>query len=295
MEYENLTNLDIACKKCLTKVLRPQLYTVIHPWLSTASNKEKRQVLDLTKIATGRVHVSAQNATTVNVFGKTTPFNHNHQSLDRVQSEIQMKQCNDDDINGPLEKRRLHFKDYEPTPSGASVNHYFSLNNSPLKKEPYSKLLNSKAQQQLESWQSHSYHNDHFKRAEVVQTLRNLDRAINVLPTYTEHLARNPKLASGPRAHALHQFSMKEDYVPPMRRIESAPEVIKEAAGEDPEVVKIKQPGGYRVELTDTSKIQFLKNYERSRTCKVTMMGGSGAYQSTYTGSYPDWTAAMAK
>lgn len=290
MNDQNLTNLDIACKKCLTTVLRPQLYNVIEPWMYTASNKDKRQVCDLAKIASGGVHVNEKDATCVNIFGKTTPLNHNHQALDRVQGDLYLKQCNSDEINGPLERRRSHFRDYEPIPSGAAVTHYFSLNNSPLKKEPYAKLLNAKSQANLEKWQCHGYHNEYFRRAQVVQTLRNLDRAVNSLPTYTEHLLRNPRLTSGPRANALFQYSKKQDYIPPLRRTESAPEVIEENLAEDPEIVKIKQPGGYRVNLQDTSKVQFLKNKERSMTCKVTMMGGSGAYQSTYTGSYPDWT-----
>lgn len=294
MNYENLTNLDIACKKCLTKVLRPQLYNVIEPWMQTASSKDKRQVLDLAKIATGGVQVNPKNATTVNIFGKTTPLNHNHQALDRMQGDLYTKQCNDDAINRPLEQRRSHFREYEPIPSGASVNHYFSLNNSPLKKEPYAKLLNSKAQQQLENWQCHGYHNEHFKRAQVVQTLRDLDRAVNTLPTYTDHLLRNPVLERGPRSNALYQYSKKQDYVPPMRRIESAPvmSTIQDSSAQDEIVAMIKRPGGYRVLLQDPVKVQMLKNKERSMTCKVTMMGGSGVNESTYTGSYPDWTGA---
>lgn len=290
MNDRNLTNLDIACKKCLTQVLRPQLYTVIEPWMNTASSKEKREVLALAKVARGDVHVNPRNATTVNVFGKTTPLNHNHQALDRVQGDLYTKQCNSDDVNKPLEQRRLHFKDYEPIPSGANVKHYFSLNNSPLKKEPYAKLLNAKSQGNLEKWQCHGYHKEYFKRAQVVQTLRNLDRAVNSLPTYTDQLLRNPQLANGPRSDALFQYSKKEDYVPPLRKTESAPQIPQDTTESDMVMMSIKRPGGYRVELQDGQRVQFLKNKERSMTCKVTMMGGSGVYASTYTTSYPDWT-----
>lgn len=288
MNDRNLTNLDIACKDCLTQVLRPQLFTVIEPWMNTATTKEKRQVCSLAKIARGGVHTDCRNATTVNVYGKSTPLNHNHQGLDRIQSELYMKQCNADEINKPLERRRLHFQQYEPILSGPSVRNYFSLNNSPLKKEPYAKLLNSKSQQALEKWQCEGYHNDHFRRAEVVQTLRNLDRGVNSLSTYPVHMSRNPKLTIGSR---LFQYSQKIDWVPPLRRTESMPEVSQEPVQLDPRIAKIKEPGGYRVELQDPTKIQFMKNHERSRQCKVTMMGGSGAYQSTTHASYPDWTA----
>jgi len=288
MNNHNASVIDAACKESLHELLRPQLYNVIEPWMTTASTKDKVQVVHLAKIAHGDVHVKASKETIQNGFGKKTPTEFVHQSLDRAQSDLFRKSCNAPEINRPLSRRRRHFHDYEETPSGGTVSQYFRLNNSPVKTEGYAKLLNAKASDKLSHWQHHADHTQNCERAQVVESLRNLQRAVTALPTYTEHLLKNPRLANGPRGNALYQYSKKSNWVPPLRRTESGPAEFADPE-EDPEISNITKPGGYRVKLTDTSRVQFLKNKQRSMTCKVVMMGGSGAWQSTYSGAFPAW------
>jgi hypothetical protein len=268
------------------------MYNVIEPWMETASDSDKRHICKLAKICgSGKgVHVETRDPTTINVFGKTTPLMHKHQTLDRSQSDLFEKQTKDDAINKPLARRRRHFDNYETSHSGASVANYFQLNQKPMKKQPYSRVLTASAQDKLEKWQNYANHKEFQTRAQVIESLRNLDRAVTTLPTYTEHLLNNPKLEKSGRGNALFAYSKKRNYVGPLRRVATAPVEI-EPPGEDPEIARIFQPGGYRVELQDSGNVQFLKNKTRSTTCKVVMMGGSGVMQSTMHSAFPNWCA----
>lgn len=279
---ENPTNLDIACKKCLIQVLRPQLYNVIEPWMSSASAVDKSRVCQLAKIARGEVAIDDKKASVLNQFGKKTPLDYRYQALDRAQNDLYTRKCNDGDVNGKLEKRRNHFQKYVEVPSSQSVNNYYKMNNAPLKQEPWARLLNSQAQKNLEMWQNHGYHDDYKIRSQVVESLRNLDRAVEFLPNYND-VCRVAKEHGG---NPLYMDSKKPQWVPPLRRVESSPAVLEPPPGVHPEVAKIKQPGGYRVQLVDHVKIQFLKNKERSMTCKVVMMGGNGAWQTSNQASF---------
>lgn len=289
MQALNLTNLDHACKDSLNGLLRPTMYNVIHPWMESATDQDKRHIVKLARVCSGGVHVDSKDPTTINTFGKTTPLKHNHQTLDRSQSDLFEKQTKDDAVLKPLSRRRRHFHDYEERPSGASVENYFQLSNKPIKKQPYSRVLTASCQDKLERWQNHGDHKQFQQRAQVIESLRNLDRAVSTLPTYTEHLLQNPRLEKSGRGHALFQYSKKDFYVPPLRTVHSAP--VFEPPPVDPEIARIAQPGGYRVELQDSSNVQFLKNKTRSTTCKVVMMGGSGAMQSTMHSAFPNWSA----
>merc|ERR1719240_576059 len=98
---------------------------------------------------------------------------------------------------------------------------------TPIKSQSYTQLLTNKAQNRLEYWQCNATQDGHFdreRRAQVCESLRNLKRSVDQLPTYTEHLLRNPKMATGPRGNALFQFSKKNDYIPPLRRTHNPPE-----------------------------------------------------------------------
>lgn len=293
MQGLNLTNLDHACKESLNGLLRPTMYNVIQPWMETASDQDKRNIVKLSKVCNGSVHVDTRDPTTINIFGKTTPLKHNHQTLDRAQSDLFEKQTKDDAINRPLARRRKHFHDYEQIPAGASVANYFQMNNKPIKMKPYSRVLTAACQDKLAKWQEYGNHQEFQARATFVESLRNLDRAVDALPTYTQHLLNNPRMekSRAGRGNALFQYSKKETYVAPLRRVATAPVEI-EPPPEDPEIAKISKPGGYRVELTDSQNVQMLKNKTRSTTCKVVMMGGSGVMESTMHSAFPNWSAA---
>lgn len=292
MQAYNLTNLDHACKDSLNQLLRPTMYNVIEPWMATASDSDKRHICRLSKICSGGVHTDARDPTTTNAFGKTTAFKHTQQSLDRSQSDLFGKHTKDDAINKPLARRRKHFENYEVAHSGASVENYFQLNNKPIKKQPYSRVLTTKCQDELQKWQYYGSHKEYQQRAQVIECLRNLDRAVDTLPTYMEHLRNNPKLEKkGMRGNALFQYSKKVEHIPPLRRVNTAPAPLPPPP-EDPEIANIYKPGGYRVELQDSNIVQMLKNKTRSTTCKVVMMGGSGVMQSTMHSAFPNWYAA---
>merc|ERR1719191_2295242 len=240
--------------------------------METASDFDKRQICKLWKVCKGDVHVDTRDPTTINAFGKTVPLNHLHQTLDRAQSDLFQKKTKDDDVNRPLARRRKHFHDYEETHSGPSVDNYFKINNKPIKQQPFARVLTANCQDRLSKWQEYGNHRQFQQRAQVVESLRNLDRAVTALPTYTEHLLNNPKLEKSGRGHALYEFAKKVEYVAPLRRVNTAP-IPFEPPEVDPEIEKVSQPGGYRVNPQDSGSIQFLKNKTRSTTCKVVMMG----------------------
>jgi len=293
MQNQNLSTLEVECKETLHELLRPQLYRAIDPWMRSASPREKRSLVNLGSILKEKP-VTARTPAVVNYFGKITPLNHTHQTLDRTQSDLFRKTCNSDEVNEPLRKRKQHFVAYrEVEPSGGTVLNYFSLNKNRLNSQSYAHLLNTAAQDRLTNWQECADHKKQQERAMVVDSLRTIEKAVHTTPKYNLFQAQKERQNSRRRGATLYDF-WKTDRAASEQGLTRSISMPGIPGGEmtdsvDPEIANITKPGGYRVKMTDTTTVQYMKNKQKAMTCKVVMMGGSGGWKTTYQNCFPKY------
>lgn len=293
MEGRNLSTLEVKCKETLNGLLRPPLLTAIDPWMRSASPKEKRNLVQVGTVLNGEKLFGSDPAV-VNTFGKVTPMKHCYKTMDRAQTDLFRKSCNSREVNNPLKQRRDNYlRHCAAEPCGATVTNYFALNRKRLNSQSYSKLLNKDAQMKLTNWQSNGDHYAEEQRAEMVESLRGVERAVGASPKYVVY-SNSPERRNPQRGRTLYDFwkTRRTAEETGIMRSVSTPGLMggTESDLPDPELANIKKPGGYRVNMTDTTQLQYMKNKQQALACKVVMMGGSGGWETTYQNCFPKYS-----
>lgn len=299
------SNLDIKCKESLQQILRPNNYSVIVPWVNSASKDQKEDMVRLARSAAiadseasdpRKAWAVSQEKVQVNAKGRPRLAQAVHCTPDRAQSDLLRNRHGEDQRDASLARKRRFFTDFVQVPSSDSVNDFYRLSEVPVGSDASVGVLSERARRGLQRWQVHGPEKDREVSASVMRSLRSLNSAIKSMPSYSEQ----SQVGSRSRGDVLFEFSKSAPRgmrslpktSPPggLLHSNSAPATLRPLI--DPQDIStITKPGGYVVKLTDKEPVQMLKNKQRNQVSKIPLAGGNREWSTTYeatVGQYND-------
>lgn len=194
--------LDKACKESLEHLLKPGNLGMIVPWMKSATEQEKRDVVTLGKIVAeadshmdtpAKAYVSATQEVVTNRQGRTRLANTVPVSADRAQQDLLRNRHGADQRNPEMQRRRDFFAAFAPVPSTSSVADFYAMASAPILGDGATKCLDEKVRKKLERWQVRGPEKDQ-RRAEAaaraVRSLRSVSSAVASVPNYLDHTGK---------------------------------------------------------------------------------------------------------
>lgn len=302
-------------------MLRSHHYQSINPWLASATEEEKRDMVALAKITEQGAPAPPRPA---DGYGERLPAptavtsKHGRLRLqgkvvgdlgkqvtvcgDRAQADLLRNRCGADVTDEALQRRRDRFSRYAAVPSTDSMNDYFRLQSQPVNgtdratAQPIAvtrghavhggdrntAVLTEKAQRTLEHWQLTGPEASREGAARGMRALRGLNSAVAAVPSYEGHARAH----GGSLSHldVLHEFAATREYWPPrkLQASRSAPAISLNAPPPPEDYHAIELPGGYMVNPYDTTDFMGRKNRARNITSKIPVTGGAVDWSTSY-------------
>lgn len=291
MNNYNLSNLDIAAKKALETVLRPNFYIIIEPWVAQATSKQKNQIVYVQKI--GSMVFDDIKATGLNAFGKAALTNEVKRSFDMAQTGLFLRRTNSEVVNAPQRGARDHFRNYESIQTHNACQRYFTSTRDGLAAQPFARLLEPRILRQLDQWEVFGSKAPPQLKAEVAQVLRSLEKQAIVMPTYPQIVRQSTQTLRGP---ILHEYSERYKTVAHQRqdairgKLEELQRTASEPTLHEREYMGlqagIQEVGGQTIFLQDLPPIQYSKAKKKSTMCSINFAGGSQDMATTYMRHY---------
>lgn len=298
-----LSSESKAWKEALQQLLRPSYYGVIAPWMETASNRMKRDMVLLGRVVKETDHPGKNPHLLADVgkiqviqnpAGRHREANVIPVTADRIQADLLRNRSGTQQRDVGRVKERRYMARYHSIPSTSSVADFFQLSQTPIHLDPTMKVLTDRVRAKLQQWQVLGPEQQPHTAAEVIRGLRTLAAACERMPTYADYAASlDPEQAPHERlfgySQAVPRGRRTLKAVPRMSKTpltSSAPAILRPFL--DPaEIEAIARPGGTAVQLSDKEPLQRLKNVARASQSQVQMSMGRA-----------DWTttsSAMAK
>lgn len=276
---------------------------MIAPWMETASNRTKRDMVLLGRVVKETDHPGKNPHLLADVgkiqviqnpAGRHREANVIPVTADRIQADLLRNRSGTQQRDVGRVKERRYMARYHSIPSTSSVADFFQLSQTPIHLDPTMKVLTDRVRAKLQQWQVLGPEQQPHTAAEVIRGLRTLAAACERMPTYADYAASlDPEQAPHERlfgySQAVPRGRRTLKAVPRMSKTpltSSAPAILRPFL--DPaEIEAIARPGGTAVQLSDKEPLQRLKNVARASQSQVQMSMGRA-----------DWTttsSAMAK
>jgi hypothetical protein len=290
MNSYNLTNLDLAAKKALQDLLRPNHLVIVEPWLTGATPKMKRQLCRAVKIMD--MVFDDIKPIGANAFGKPSLTQIPKESMDACQQKYFIRRSNSEVINRPQRVARDHFRDHESIQTNGAVQRYFITSQDGVAAQPFAKCLKREVVSKLEEWQVYGRASG-AEQAEICAVLRTLVKQVGEVPGYTGHVVSMTRTQPGTqRGPMLYEYSQRfnraeaakreliEGKYMQLQRAQSEPTLFEKEMSS--EMAKIKFPGGDIPKMMDPPTIQYMKAQEAAAQCKINFAGGAQDLTTTY-------------
>lgn len=273
----------------MQKTLKPCYFSVIVPWMQSASIEAMRDMVKLGRAMEAGESEPRKEETAqvlVNSTGRGRLENAIPCSGDRHQVDLLRNRSKSDQTSKTRNAERRSFAEFSMggLPNTQSVSDYFRLAQVAISKEETSKVLTEQAKRRIERWQVRGPDENPAVAAQVMRSLRSICNAVSQLPTYAE--SRGCRSGGQVCTDSLYEFSLvapkgartfKVASTGVLRPSMSEPTLQRSSADTKPRSLV-----SWTLNLDDAAPVQRRKNKERSITTKIPLAGGQQTWDTTY-------------